>query len=167
MPHSVETILAVRASAESVWAIISDFSSVKRYSAKVESSPIVGDTTHGLGTKRKCTFYDKSTVTEEIVEYEEGRSLRIALSEYSMPLKSLHAEMKVLPIDDTSCQVSFGMEYVVKFGPIGWVMGTVMMKPLMRGVTKNVLNGLAYHVVTGNDIGTALPTADELRLALV
>jgi len=166
MEHHVETTLRVHASAEKVWATIADFSSVERYSAKVESSPLIGDKAGGLGAKRKCTFYDKSTVVEEIVEFHDGESLRIELSEYSMPLTSMVAQMKVSSVDASHCDVYFGMDYVVKFGPLGWVMGRFMMKPMMKGVTKNVLRGLAYNVVTGKSIGSDFPSDAEIAPAL-
>jgi len=97
MAHHVETTLRVNAPAEKVWETLGDFSSIERFSSKVESSPIVGEVAAGLGTKRICTFYDKSTVVEEIVGYQEGESLDIELSEFSMPLESLRAQMKVTP----------------------------------------------------------------------
>ncbi len=157
MPHHAETTLRIDASASKVWEIISDFSSVERYSAKVQHSPIVGATTHGVGTQRRCTFYDQSTVMEEIVDYTEGKQLRIALSEFSMPLKSLEAVMEVTPVTETSCDVLFRMEYVVKYGPAGWMLGSTVMKGVIRGVTRDVLRGLAYHAVTGKVVGETLP----------
>ena len=166
MAHHVETTLRVNATAEKVWATLADFSSIERFSSKVESSPIVGEKSGGLGAKRKCTFYDQSTVLEEIVEYEEGASFRIELTEYSMPLESLRAQMKVTPLDEVSCDVSFSMDYVVKFGPVGWLMGQLMMKPMMRRVTQDVLRGLAFHVVTGNNVGSTLPSSADLAPAL-
>jgi ribosome-associated toxin RatA of RatAB toxin-antitoxin module len=166
MAHHVETTLRVSAPAQKVWETLADFSSIERFSSKVDSSPIVGENSSGLGAQRKCTFYDKSTVVEEIVEYNEGESFRIELSEYAMPLKSLMAQMKVTPVDDTCSDVSFSMDYVVKFGPVGWLMGQLMMKPMMRGVTKDVLRGLAFHVVTGNRVGPKLPSSTDLAPAL-
>jgi len=166
MAHHVETTLRVNAPAEKVWEALRDFSSIERFSSNVESSPIVGDKTGGLGTKRKCTFYDKSTVVEEIVEYEEGSSFRIELSEYSMPLKSLRAQMGVTPVDDKTSDAHFAMDFVVKYGPLGWLMGNVMMKPMMTRITKDILKGLAFHVVTGNNVGSELPPDAELAPAL-
>ena len=166
MAHHVETTLKVNAPAQKVWETLRDFSSVERYSSKVESSPIVGEIATGLGAKRKCTFYDKSTVLEEIIAYEEGVSLDIELSEFAMPLKSLRARMKVTRVDDTSSEVYFSMDFVPKFGPVGWLMGAIMMKPMMRRVTKDVLQGLAFHVVTGDRVGSEMPSAAALATAV-
>ena len=166
MAHHVETTLRVNAPAEKVWETLRDFSSIERFSSKVESSPIVGEVAFGLGTKRICTFYDKSTVVEEIVGYAEGQSLDIELSEFSMPLESLRAQMKVTPVDDARSDVSFAMDFVVKYGPIGWLMGAVMMKPMMRGVTRDVTRGLAFHVVTGDTIGSEMPPSAAIAAAV-
>ncbi len=97
MTHHAETTIRVKAAAETVWETLQDFSSIERFSSKVDTSPVVGAKSGGLGAQRKCTFYDKSTVVEEIVEYEEGKGFRIELSGYSMPLKSLQATMEVTP----------------------------------------------------------------------
>jgi hypothetical protein len=166
MAHHIETTVRANAPAAKVWETLRDFSSIERFSSKVESSPIVGEVAAGLGTKRLCTFYDKSTVVEEIVGYEEGESLDIELSEFSMPLESLRAQMKVTPVDGATSDVSFSMDFVVKYGPVGWLMGAVMMKPMMRGVTRDVLNGLAFHVTTGNTIGSEMPSAAALATAV-
>lgn len=166
MAHHVETTVRVNAPAAKVWETLRDFSSVERFSSKVESSPIVGEVAAGLGTKRLCTFYDKSTVLEEIVGYEEGESLDIELSEFSMPLESMRAQMKVTPVDGATSDASFSMDFVVKYGPIGWLMGAIMMKPMMIGITKNVLRGLAFHVVTGNKVGSEMPSATALAAAV-
>jgi len=166
MAHHVETTLRVNAPAEKVWETLGDFSSIERFSSKVESSPIVGEVAAGLGTKRICTFYDKSTVVEEIVGYQEGESLDIELSEFSMPLESMRAQMKVTRVDGARSDASFAVDFVMKYGPIGWLMGAVMMKPMMRGITRDVLRGLAFHVVTGNTVGSEMPSAEALAAAV-
>jgi carbon monoxide dehydrogenase subunit G len=166
MAHHVETTLRVNAPAEKVWETLRDFSSIERFSSNVESSPIIGEVASGLGTKRTCTFYDKSTVVEEIVEYAEGQSLDIELSEFSMPLKCMRAQMKVTPVDGARSDASFAVDFVMKYGPIGWLMGAVMMKPMMRRITRDVLRGLAFHVVTGNTVGSEMPSAEALAAAV-
>jgi len=58
------------------------------------------------------------------------------------------------------------MDFVVKFGPLGWLMGNFMMKPMMKRITKDVMKGLAYYVVTGNTVGSKLPSDADLAPAL-
>jgi len=83
-----------------------------------------------------------------------------------MPLKSLLAGVKVEAVDANTCDITIDMDFVVKGGPLGWVMGVVMMKPMMKGLTKKMLKGMAYHAATGKLIGKELPSQQDLSLAL-
>ena len=70
------------------------------------------------------------------------------------------------PVDGATSDASFSMDFVVKYGPVGWLMGVLMMKPMMRGVTRDILKGLAFHVTTGNTIGSEMPSAAALAAAV-
>ena len=70
------------------------------------------------------------------------------------------------PIDGATSDASFSVDFVVKYGPVGWLMGALMMKPMMRGVTRDILKGLAFHVTTGNTIGSEMPSAAALAAAV-
>jgi len=39
-----------------------------------------------------------------------------------------------------------------------------MMKPMMKIITKKLLNGLAYHAASGKLVGNKLPSQEELSL---
>jgi ribosome-associated toxin RatA of RatAB toxin-antitoxin module len=166
MAHHVKNIMRVNVPAAKIWEVLGDFSSIERFAPTIKTSPIVGGKSSGLGAKRLCTFNDGSSLIEEIIDYQEGKSFKIEISEFSMPLKSQHAEMKVEEVDANTCDISMLVDFVVKGGPFGWVMGLIMMRPLMKSVTKNILTGLAYHTVTGKLIGSELPPKEELTLAL-
>ena len=166
MAQHVEHKMRVNIPAKKVWEVLDDFSSIARFSVAVEKSPLLEGKRSGVGTKRKCDFYDGSSVIEEIIDYQEGKGIQIELSEYSMPLKSLHAEMKVEAIDGTTSDIFMSMDFVVKGGPLGWVMGFFMMRPMMKGVIKKTLTGLAYHSATGKLVGKELPSPDTLSVAL-
>ena len=100
------------------------------------------------------------------MEYEDGRSLKMVLSEHSMPLKMATAIMKVRPVDRETSELTMAMEFVVKGGPIGWLMGFFLMRPMMKGVFTKVLSGLAYHAATGERIGKELPEKAKLSSVL-
>lgn len=165
MEHRVESAVRIKATAEKVWKILDNFAGVEKFSFGVEKSSILGDKHSGLGAKRHCVFYDNTGVHEEIVEYQENKSFKVVLSEFSMPMKTIYAGFKVEKLSETSCEVSMYMDFVVKFGPLGMLMGIVMMRPLMKGVQKKMLSGLAYHAFTGKTIGSKLPPSEELAQA--
>lgn len=166
MAHHVENKMRVNVPANKVWEVLEDFSSVEKYAFSVDKSPLLEGKSSGLGTKRKCDFYDGTSVVEEIIGYQKGKGFKVELSEYSMPVKSLVAGMKVEEVDAKTSDISMEMDFVVKGGPFGWLMGFFMMRPMLRGVAKKVLTGLAYHSATGKIIGKSLPSKEDLSLAL-
>ncbi|NKB25563.1 MAG: hypothetical protein GKR87_14535 [Kiritimatiellae bacterium] len=167
MEHYVESAVRINATSKKVWEILDDFGGVENFSFGVEQSPIIGEKSSGLGAKQHCVFYDKKSVYEEIIEYEENKSFKVVLSELSMPMRTMFAGFSVEKVTDTTCEVSMYMDFVVKLGPLGALMGMVIMRPMMKGLQKKLLSGLAYYSFTGKTIGSELPPSEELAQALV
>jgi len=162
MTHHIEQTIKVNIPAAKIWQVMGDFSSVEKFATTIKTSPIVNDISAGLGAKRLCTFNDGSSLVEEIIDFQEGQGFRMALSEYSLPLKSMYAEMRVKEIDANSSELYMSSDFVVKAGPLGWLLGFLVMRPMMKGVFKKLMSGLAYHVVTGERVGEKLPSNEEL-----
>ena len=162
MAHHTEKTIKVNVPAAKIWQVLGDFSSVERFATTIKTSPIVNDISSGLGAKRLCTFNDGSSLVEEIIDFQEGQGFKMVLSEFSLPLKSMHAEMRVKEIDANSSEIYMSSDFVVKAGPLGWLMGYLIMRPVMKGVFKKLLSGLAYHCVTGKLVGEKLPPNEEL-----
>ncbi|MGF1753538.1 SRPBCC family protein [Vibrio makurazakiensis] len=167
MPHQIEKKIQVKVPANKLWQVMSDFCSVENYALTIKASPIINDIHSGLGAKRLCTFNDGTTLVEEIVEYDEGRRMKIVLSEYSMPLKSMSVEMAVKSINDDTSELTMSSEFVVKAGPAGWVMGKLVMEPMMKGVFKKLMSGLAYYTETGERIDSKLPAGEQMNRIVV
>ena len=167
MSHHSENTIKVNVPSEKVWQILEDFSSVEKFAITIKSSPIISDINSGLGAKRLCTFNDGSSLVEEIIEYYPGKGYKMVLSEFSLPLKEMHATMKVTAIDENSCEIYMSADFVVKAGPLGWLMGQFIMKPFMKSVFKKLMTGLAYHSDTGENIGEKLPNNNNLTKILI
>jgi len=166
MEHHVESKLIVNVSSDKAWEVLDDFSGIEKFSIGVEKSSLVGEKKTGLGAKRHCVFYDESSVIEEIIEYEENKGLKVVLTDFSMPMKSMYAGFAIKKITETSCEVSMYMDFVVKFGVFGSLLGALVMRPVMKGVQKKLLSGLAYYAFTGKTIGSKLPTSEDLSQAI-
>jgi len=162
MAHHTENTIKVNIPAEKIWQVLEDFSSVEKFALTIQSSPIINDIHTGLGAKRRCTFNDGSSLVEEIIEYQAGQGYKMALSDFSLPLKSMQAEMKVTAIDEHNSEIYMSADFVVKAGPLGWLMGQLIMRPVMKSVFKKLMTGLAYHSVTGNLITEKLPSDEVL-----
>ena len=163
MKHSVNQSLNVNVPAEKIWEVLGDYTSLENYASTVKSSSIVGDISSGLGAKRENTFYDGSSLVEEITRYQEGLGYKMKLSEFSFPLKYMNAEVGIKAIDSKSCTLSMSTDFVVKAGPLGWLMGLFIMRPMMKSIFKKQMNCLAYYCVTNQKINDKLPADDDLK----
>ena len=70
-----------------------------------------------------------------------------------MPFKSAKATMKVEPRGASKSEVFIVMEFTPKFGLLGGLMGSIMIRPIMRRMFRKVLGGLEHHTATGEQIG--------------
>ena len=145
--------IVIDASPEQVWAVLKDFGGVHRWHPKVERSPLTGARNEGLGAGRVCHFYDGTSVREQVVEYAEGERMRVELSEFSMPLHRAEATLALRALGQGRSEVTFSMDYDVKFGPLGWVMNSLMMQPMLGKLFEQILEGLRHHVTTGELVG--------------
>ena len=166
MAIHVEHTMRIMLPADKVWAVLEDFGSIERFQDKVSKSPVLPGVPSGLGARRRCEFYDNTSMVEEIIEFHQGQGYRFELSEYSLPLKCMIAEMNVVKIDQENCNISMSMDFIVKGGPVGWLAGQILMRPMMKNMIKKTLIGLAYHSATGNTVSNELPSKRELQLAL-
>jgi len=162
MAHHCEKTLKVNVPAEKVWQILEDYNNIEKFAMTIKSSASANDISAGLGAKRTCTFNDGSSLVEEIIEYQAGQGYKMDISNHSMPLKSMQSEMKVTAIDENSSEIYMSADFVVKGGPVGWVMGQLIMRPVMKGIFNKVMTGLAYHSATGEVISEKLPPNETL-----
>jgi len=79
-----------------------------------------------------------------------------------MPLKSMQSQMRVKAIDAQTSEIFMSADFVVKGGPLGWVMGALLMRPMMKGVFTKLMTGLAYYCETGNVIEGKMPSKQAL-----
>jgi len=152
MSH-IEYTARVHAPAADAWKVIADFQNVHRYHPIVERVTQASEEERGLGAERVCHFYDGGSVKETIIDWKEGESFEVELTEGSMPFKQSSATIRVVPFDEQTSCVTLSMDYETKFGPAGKLLDRLMIRSKMSSMFAKVLNGFEYHVQTGELIG--------------
>ncbi len=152
MQHASST-RAVHAPPEKIWALISDVTTIDRYHPSVERADLLSAQPTGLGATRRCNFYDGTNVREEVVDLDGGKRIRLALSEFSVPMKQLEAELRLVPGAGDTTDVTFEISYVMKWGILGQIMGATAVRRQLTQMTAKVLAGLDHHVSTGERVG--------------
>ncbi len=142
-----ERILDIDAKPDAVWAVLGRFMHIDEFAPLVKSVDALTDSEDGIGAKRRCHFDDDTSVVEEVTKWEVNRSYRVRLSEMSaMPLHEAYAELVVEPLDNGRSRVKWSIDYHVKFGPFGWLLGQTLMKMMMGKILDGNLKGLADKV---------------------
>ncbi len=142
-----ERTLDIDATPDALWEVIGRFMHIDEFAPLVKAVDALTDGEDGVGSKRRCHFDDGSSVVEVVTEWEANRRYRVRLSEMAaMPLHEAHADISIAPLDSGRTRVTWGMDYRVKYGPFGWILGQTMMKMMMGKILDGNLNGLAHKV---------------------
>ncbi len=143
-----ERSLDIKATPQELWAVIGRFMHIDEFAPLIKSVDALTNGEDGVGSKRRCNFDDGSSVVEEVTEWEACRKCRVRLSEMStMPLNEMYAEILLESLTD-QVRVSWSMDYQVKYGPLGWLLGQTVMKIMMGKILDGNLKGLADKVNT-------------------
>jgi hypothetical protein len=139
--------LIINATPEAIWAVISRYMHIDEFAPQVKSVDALTKGEDGVGSKRRCHFENGTSLVEEVIDWQAGKSYRIQLSEMdAMPIHEMYADITLHPQSNSQVNVVWGMDYRVKFGPFGWLLGQTLMKLMMGKIVDENLKGLAEKV---------------------
>ena len=143
-----ERTLEIDATPDAVWAVLGNFMQVDEFAPEIVSVDALTDGDVGTGSKRRNHFKNGSSLVEEITEWEPAkRRFRLQMLEMeSIPLHEGYSAMSVEPRTNGGSKVVWDMDYRVKFGPLGWLLGQTVMKMMMGKIIDGNLKGLAEKV---------------------
>jgi carbon monoxide dehydrogenase subunit G len=137
----------VDATPQDVWAVMGRFMHMQEFAPRIQTIDALTESEDGVGARRRCNFEGGGSVVEEVTEWEDNWKYTVRMSEAgTMPLKDAYVELSVEPIAEGRSQGKMAMDYQMKFGPIGWLMGQTMMKRMMGGIFEEILNELGKKV---------------------
>ena len=136
--------LTIDSAPQNVWAVLSRFMEIGDFAPEITKVEALSQNPSGLGAKRRCHFKNGSNLVEEVTQWDENRRYRVKMTDLDpMPLKESYAEIAITPNKPGKTKVIWSMDYRVKYGPIGWLMGQTVMKMMMGGILDANLKGLA------------------------
>ena len=142
--------LKIDATPDAVWAVLGDFMHIDAFAPLIKSVDALTEGEDGVGSKRRNHFENGTSLVEEVTEWKAAnRSFRIRLLDMeAMPLVEAYSDMSVEPIAGGRSQVNWSMDYRVKYGPFGWLLGQTMMRMMMSKIIDANLKGLADKVLS-------------------
>jgi carbon monoxide dehydrogenase subunit G len=152
--HAVRRSRILHAPKDRVWEVLDDFGGVWKYNPGVESARIVSGPETGEDACRECVFYDGGRIEETILDYDPGTAYTVAFTDVgSYPLVSNRVDITVDELDETHSEVTITARFTPKYGPLGWLLGRVVMEHRFEKRFDAVLEGLAAHLRTGETVG--------------
>ena len=75
----ITTRRTINAPASQVWEVIGNYHNPHVFHPFLESVEQLSEVDRGVGATRQCNLYNKSSIVEEVIEWEEGRSFTVVL----------------------------------------------------------------------------------------
>ena len=158
---SVQT--RIDAPKEKVWEVLADFGGIYKWNPGVSHSHSTSESNQGDGATRQCDLQKKGDyLKERIVDWRDGESYGVDIYETNLPLKSNVVRFSVEANGDGTI-VKLTSDYALKYGLLGSLLDTLLVKRKLKKGMEELLAGLKYHVETGELIGDRVPAVTAAR----
>lgn len=148
----VSKTVSIDSNPKDVWNTLSDWGGIVNYHPWVVNSPLLSNEKSGVGAARRCEFADKTSIVETITLWQEYDRIEMTLSDTPFPLKSGTGVMIVKENGSGGTTVFVELDIAVGMGPLGWIMGPLMIRPLMKTRIEKMLQSLDHYLKTGNKL---------------
>lgn len=148
---TISHVVDVKASKQQVWQIIADLGGVVNFHPYVTHSYYTSQKKEGNGASRVCELGSSTEVEETAIEWTTGKSFTLGIAfrkGMKPPISNLQAVMKTEEIAGKT-RVTLEMHYQPKYGPVGWMMNQMMIKPQYQKMVPAILAGLKHYAETG------------------
>lgn len=145
---SIHYEITVNASIDKIWNILTDLELLDRYDPTVKKSTLVSAEKTGMGAKRRVDMQDdKNWFEEKIVLFKPNEALTYQLIDCSFPIKSLKHSYRFEKIGNQT-KVEQVIEYTVKFGLLGKLLDSLMIRKQSDNGIKKFFAGLKSYAET-------------------
>jgi ribosome-associated toxin RatA of RatAB toxin-antitoxin module len=134
--------ISINAPIEKIWSILTDLALLDQYDPTVKKSTLISNDRTGLGAKRRVTMFDgKNWFEEKVTVFEINKALTYQLTDCSFPIKGLKHSYSFEKTGN-EIKVRQVMEYTVKFGLLGKVLDSLMIRKQSDTGIKKFFAGL-------------------------
>ena len=144
----LENSIRIDAPVDRVWAVLACLDALERYDPGVTKSEVVTPMREGAGSARRCDLKPGGWFKERVADWKPNESLSFELFECTLPVRRLKHRYTLTP-DGSGTLVHQTMEYELKFGLVGKLMDTIMVRKKWDAGIKGFFAGLKHYVETG------------------
>lgn len=124
-----------------LWSLLADLEAVARYNPGVRSARALEGPRTGIGASRVCELSPSGRVVERVTVWEEGGAVGLEVVESDWPIVFMAWTTRVEARGSGSV-LTQELHYQVKFGPLGWLLDTLVMRRKLTSTLDGVLASL-------------------------
>ena len=134
--------IVINAPVEKIWKILANVGELQNYDPTVLKSTATSANVNGLGASRKVDMKDgKHWFKEKMTACKPNEALTYELTDCNFPINGLQHSYRFEGIGSQT-KVSQDMEYEVKYGFLGLLMDSLMIRKQTDGGVKKFFAGL-------------------------
>ena len=151
---SITREIRINAPKEKVWDALANFGDIYTFHPGVPKSYSTNNQSGGKGATRHCDLGGGSSIEERVIEWKDGESMAIEIydGKKAPPFKRAVATLAVREAGPNATIASGTIDYTMKFGPIGALMDTLIVKSQFSKAWAGIFAGLKHHVETGETV---------------
>lgn len=138
--------IVISAPIEKIWEALSVIDNLDKFDPTVKKVTVISSGKSGLDAKRKVNMLDeKNWFEEKVTEYKTNEALKYQLTDCSFPIEGLTHSYSFEKMGQQT-KVKQIMQYTVKFGLLGKLLDTLMIRKQTNSGIQKFFNGLKEHV---------------------
>jgi carbon monoxide dehydrogenase subunit G len=141
----IKNEITINAPIESIWNHLTNLELLDKYDPTVKKSELISNEKTGVGAKRKVHMLDgKNWFDEKIIVFKPNEALTYQLTDCSFPIQELKHSYTFEKVGN-QITVKQVMEYTVKFGLLGKLLDSLMIRKQSDAGIKKFFNGLKQY----------------------
>jgi carbon monoxide dehydrogenase subunit G len=140
--------IRIDAPVDKVWKAIADLTAVERYNPTVASAKVVSDHPAGVGARRRCELKPKGWVEERVWDWQPPHALGLEVAASEWPVVFMKWKTELKP-EGTATVMHQEMNYKMKFGPLGALMDSLVMRRKLNANISDIFSSLKRYVEGG------------------
>ena len=138
--------IAINAPIKKIWEALSNMEGLENLDPNVKKSTAISQVKSGIGAKRKVDMQDgKNWFEEKITGFKPNDSITYELTACSFPVQNLKYTYTLEKLG-SQIKVKQVMEYQIKFGLLGKLLDSLMIrKQYVKGI-KGFFDGLKSYI---------------------
>jgi uncharacterized protein YndB with AHSA1/START domain len=137
--------MRISSSPEKVWNALADIGKIYKWNPGVVHSEQTTPGDVGVGARRYCNLGGGNYLDEEVVEFDKPHKLTIQIIDTNLPFRMAYVRFRI-ETSGNQTTVVVSPKYQLKFGLLGLLLDTVIVKSRYRKGMRDLLHGFKKYV---------------------